>query len=762
MTTPTDTLEAPGSIELLVEELKLSPRQIAAVARLLAEGNTIPFIARYRKEVHGNLDEVQLAKIEERLTYYQELEDRRATILRSIEEQGKMTDELRAKLMACRSKTVLEDLYLPYKPKRRTRAMIAREKGLEPLALMILAQGADEPAEAATAFVSAEKGVEDVGAALAGARDIVAEQISESADVRSLVRNAMTNHGVLVSEVVGPKPSEPTKFEQYYEFQERVSAIPAHRFLAIRRGQAENILRVRLNVEADPLLARMAEMNALNPASPWAATLKQSIEDSYKRLILPSVEIDVMVELKMKADTTAVDIFAQNLRNLLLQSPLGGRVVLGIDPGFRTGCKCVVIDETGKFLETTTIYPTQGDRAMVEAAVDVSKLVTKYKPFAIAIGNGTAGRETEDFVRTLLKHREWNNIMVILVNESGASVYSASEVAREEFPDLDLTIRGAISIGRRLQDPLAELVKIDPKSIGVGQYQHDVQQTLLARKLDDVVISCVNHVGVELNTASAPLLSRVAGLNAGLAKRIVTHRDTNGPFASRKALLDVQGLGPKTFEQAAGFLRIRNARHPLDTSAVHPERYALVEKMAADLGVSLSELIGNAALVDKISVAKYTSPDVGEATLKDILAELKKPGRDPRASFEAPAFRADVRTVEDVTPGMKLEGVVTNVTAFGAFVDIGVHQDGLIHISELSDKYVSDPAEVVKTGDRLKVTVLSVDVARKRISLSAKSNPGSSAGGGGAGGAPRHAGGAGGKPKPPPRQEFRNNPFSGL
>ena len=753
MTTEIETPDAPGSIELLVDELKLSPRQISAVARLLAEGNTIPFIARYRKEVHGNLDEVQLTKIQERLTYYQELEERRETILRSIEAQGKMTDELRAKIMECRSKTVLEDLYLPFKPKRRTRAMIARERGLEPLALLLLTQGNEDPAETAAAFVNAEKEVPDIATALAGARDIVAEQVSESADVRSLVRGAMSGQGVLVSEVVEPKPAEPTKFEQYYDFQERVSAIPAHRYLAIRRGQSEGVLRVRLNVEPAPLLDRMAEMQTLNPASPWAPALRQAVEDAYKRLVLPSVEIDVMVELKMKADVTAVDVFAQNLRNLLLQSPLGGRTVLGIDPGFRTGCKCVVIDETGKFLETATIYPTQGDRAMVEAAVDVSKLVTKHKPFAIAIGNGTAGRETEDFIRKLLQHRGWKDILVVLVNESGASVYSASDVAREEFPDLDLTIRGAISIGRRLQDPLAELVKIDPKSIGVGQYQHDVQPSLLTRKLDDVVVSCVNHVGVELNTASAPLLSRVAGLNGSLAKRIVSHRDANGPFASRKSLLTVQGLGPKTFEQAAGFLRIRGAAHPLDASAVHPERYPLVEKMASDAGVTLAALVGDTALVDKIKPASYTSADVGEATLKDILAELKKPGRDPRATFEAPAFREDVREIGDVTPGMKLEGVVTNVTAFGAFVDIGVHQDGLVHVSELSDKFIRDPSEAVKTGDRLKVTVLTVDVARKRISLSAKSNPNS----------PKpQTQNARGKSTPLPRPGFNANPFGNL
>jgi uncharacterized protein len=704
----------------LVEELSITPRQIASVAKLLAEGNTIPFIARYRKEVHGNLDEVQISKIQERLSYYRELEERRATILKSIDEQGKLTEELKAKIEACGSKTTLEDLYLPYKPKRRTRAMIAREKGLEPLAELIVQQGPSDPEAAAAAFVSAEKGVEDCAAALAGARDIVAEMISENADVRGLVRQAFFADGMIVSEVVDPKPTEPTKFEQYYEFKEKIADIPSHRFLAIRRGQDEKVLRVKITCDSTASVRRILEIYKLNERSPVAGFLKQAVEDSYKRLIEPSVEIDVSVETKMKSDRAAVEIFAQNLRNLLLQAPMGEKKVIAIDPGLRTGCKCAALDATGKFMETCTIYPSQGERREVEAQVDLCKMVSKYRPHAIAIGNGTAGRETETFVRNTFKEANVKDVMVVSVNESGASVYSASEVAREEFGDLDLTIRGAISIGRRLQDPLAELVKIDPKAIGVGQYQHDVHQPLLASKLDDVVVSCVNHVGVELNTASAPLLTRVSGIGSTMAKKIVSYRNEHGAFSSRKQLSKVPGMGPKTFEQAAGFLRIRDSEQPLDASAVHPERYALVEQMAKDLGVELSDLIGHPDKLEQIKIANYVSESVGEPTLRDIIAELKKPGRDPRATFEKPAFRDDVTEIEHVKEGMTLEGVVTNVTAFGAFVDIGVHQDGLIHLSELSNRFIKDPAEVVKTGDRLKVRVLSVDKVRRRISLSAK------------------------------------------
>ena len=759
------------SLPRLVEELGITPRQIMAVARLLAEGNTMPFIARYRKEVHGDLDEVQISKIQERLAYYKELEERRSTILKSIEEQGKLTEELKQRIQACATKTTLEDLYLPFKPKRRTRAMIAREKGLEPLAEAILAQGSTPPETEAAAFVSEEKGVADVAAALAGARDIVAELISENADVRGLVRQAFMTDGTVISEVVDPKPAEPTKFEQYYDFKEKIAAIPSHRFLAIRRGKAEGVLRVRLTCDAEPSLRRMAEIYKLSERSPAAAQLREAIEDGYKRLLAPSVEIDVSVETKMKSDRAAVEIFAQNLRNLLLQAPLGEQKIIGIDPGMRSGCKCVALDATGKFLETCTIFPSQGERKEIEAKVDICKMVSKLRPYAIAIGNGTGGRETETFVRGVLKEANVKDVVVLSVNESGASVYSASEVARDEFPDLDLTIRGAISIGRRLQDPLAELVKIDPKAIGVGQYQHDVHQPLLVDKLDEVVVSCVNHVGVELNTASAPLLTRVSGIGATMAKKIVAYRNENGAFTNRKQLSKVPGLGPKTYEQAAGFLRIRGGQHPLDASAVHPERYALVEQMAADLGVALTELIGSTTLIDKIPLAKYVSDTVGMPTLRDIIAELKKPGRDPRATFEKPAFRDDVTELEHVREGMVLEGVVTNVTAFGAFVDIGVHQDGLVHLSELSDRFIRDPAEVVKTGDKLKVRVLSVDNARRRIALSAKTPA--------AAGARPQPSGASRGPRPeqnrpsggsqprqqdsrPPRNGFAVNPFSGL
>ena len=669
----TNDLTAQKVLPRLSAELGIPGGQIAAVAKLLGEGNTIPFIARYRKEVHGNLDEVQISKIQERLGYYAELEDRRATILKTIEEQGKLTDELRAKIEACMQKNALEDLYQPYKPKRRTRAMIAKEKGLEPLADKIWDhapyEGTDEE--------------------LQGARDILAERIADLADVRGLVRDAFAKKAVVTSEVVTPKPAAPTKYEQYYDFQEPIAEIPSHRFLAIRRGQKEGVLWVRLVVDKAPLVARIAEIVGAGDD----ANLHLAVEDAYKRLLAPSCEIDVNVEKKLEADRQAVEVFAENLRHLLLAAPLGEKKVLAIDPGIRTGCKVAMLDATGKFLVNTVIYPMQ---RTAEAQETLAKIVEHFHPEAVAVGNGTAGRETEAFVRDVLKLIGAKDVMVVSVSESGASVYSASETARAEFPDLDLTVRGAISIGRRLQDPLAELVKIEPKAIGVGQYQHDVHQPLLDAKLDEVVVSCVNRVGVELNTASAPLLTRVSGVGPSLAKRIVAWRDENGAFKSRRDLLKVTGLGAKAFEQCAGFLRIRGAANPLDASAVHPERYALVETMAADLGVGVGELVGNAQLADKIDVRRYITNDVGEPTLKDIVSELKKPGRDPRAVFEKPAFRDDVTTIDDVQEGMTLEGVVTNVAAFGAFVDIGVHQDGLVHVSELADRFIRDPNEVVK------------------------------------------------------------------
>ncbi len=748
----TNDLTAQKVLPRLSAELGIPGGQIAAVAKLLGEGNTIPFIARYRKEVHGNLDEVQISKIQERLGYYAELEDRRATILKTIEEQGKLTDELRAKIEACMQKNALEDLYQPYKPKRRTRAMIAKEKGLEPLADKIWDhapyEGTDEE--------------------LQGARDILAERIADLADVRGLVRDAFAKKAVVTSEVVTPKPAAPTKYEQYYDFQEPIAEIPSHRFLAIRRGQKEGVLWVRLVVDKAPLVARIAEIVGAGDD----ANLHLAVEDAYKRLLAPSCEIDVNVEKKLEADRQAVEVFAENLRHLLLAAPLGEKKVLAIDPGIRTGCKVAMLDATGKFLVNTVIYPMQ---RTAEAQETLAKIVEHFHPEAVAVGNGTAGRETEAFVRDVLKLIGAKDVMVVSVSESGASVYSASETARAEFPDLDLTVRGAISIGRRLQDPLAELVKIEPKAIGVGQYQHDVHQPLLDAKLDEVVVSCVNRVGVELNTASAPLLTRVSGVGPSLAKRIVAWRDENGAFKSRRDLLKVTGLGAKAFEQCAGFLRIRGAANPLDASAVHPERYALVETMAADLGVGVGELVGNAQLADKIDVRRYITNDVGEPTLKDIVSELKKPGRDPRAVFEKPAFRDDVTTIDDVQEGMTLEGVVTNVAAFGAFVDIGVHQDGLVHVSELADRFIRDPNEVVKVGDKIKVKVIGVDKARQRISLSARTQPRPVAGvgGGGARGGGHGGGGRGSSSSGPKRvggehggrsfsSGFCCNPFANL
>ena len=687
--------------------------QAAAVAKLLADGSTVPFIARYRKEAHGNLDEVQIGKIQDRLAYYNELSERKATILKSIEEQGKLTDELRDKIAGCWQRSALEDLYQPYKPKRRTRAQVAKEKGFEPLADSIW-NGA--------AFSGSDEDLQY-------ARDIIAERIADMAEVRGCVRTAFATKSKVKSEVASPKPTEPTKFEQYYEFEEPLATIPSHRYLAIRRGQKEGVLWVKLALDREPVIDDMMALVRKSAAgcakSDCAEQIRLAADDAYKRLLAPSCEIDVSVDKKLEADRAAVEVFAENLRHLLLASPLGEKAVLAIDPGIRTGCKVAMMDSTGKYLGKTVIFPMQKP---AEAEKAIALIVHKYKAEAIAVGNGTAGRETEAFVRATLKklheqHPEIPIPIVVSVSEAGASVYSASEIARKEFPDLDLTVRGAISIGRRLQDPLAELVKIDPKAIGVGQYQHDVQQTLLGAKLDEVVVSCVNGVGVELNTASAPLLERVSGLTPTLAKSIVEWRDENGKFTSREQLKKVKGLGPKTFEQCAGFLRIRGAKNPLDSSAVHPERYALVEKMAADAGLGIGDLVGNSIAAKKIDIRRYITNDVGEPTLKDIVAELIKPGRDPRKAFEPPKFRDDVTKIEDVKEGMKLEGVVTNVTAFGVFVDIGVHQDGLIHVSELSDNFVTDPAKVVKTGDRLSVTVIGVDLPRQRISLSAKSKP---------------------------------------
>lgn len=707
----------------LCHELQLPQKSVLAVIELLDAGNTVPFIARYRKEATGDLDEVQIRDIQERMAYLIELEQRREAILASIESQGKLTDSLKQQILACESKNALEDLYLPYKPKRRTRAMIAREKGLEPLALRILEQPlSGDPFGEASAFINPEKQVASIEEALAGACDIVAEHISENADIRQAIREEFAMNGMVVSKAVEGKEKESSKFEQYYSFYEKVATIPSHRYLAIRRGEREGILDFHIQIEslvAQELAERIA---GLNQHSPFCAQLKEAIKDSCQRLLLPSLETDVRVELKMRSDRSAVDVFAANLRNLLLSAPLGGRSVIGIDPGLRTGCKCAALDVTGKFIAHVTLYLCAGERSLSKAQQDFLNFIEVHKPEAIGIGNGTGGRETEAFVKKVLADNHLSDLIVVQVNEAGASVYSASDVAREEFPELDLTIRGAISIARRLQDPLAELVKIDPKAIGVGQYQHDVHQPMLHEKLSEVVESCVNHVGVELNTASASLLSYVAGIGPSLAAKIVGHRQKHGIFKGRQELLEVTGFGPKTFEQAAGFLRVRGSANPLDASAVHPERYSLVELIAKDLDVSLRDLIGNQQAIAKIDIRRYANASVGELTLRDILDELKKPGRDPRAQFERPCYRDDINTIEDLKPGMKLEGIVTNVTAFGAFVDIGVHQDALVHISELTNRYIKDPAEVVKAGDKIKVEVLSVDPARKRISLTAKEN----------------------------------------
>jgi uncharacterized protein len=734
--------------------------------RLLAEGATVPFIARYRKEATGGLDEVQIRAVEERRAYLIELDERRRVVVAEIDKQGKLTEALLGRIRACTSKADLEDLYLPYKPKRRTRAIIARERGLEPLADRISAQPLEgDPETEARAFVSAAKEVPDVAAALAGARDICAERIAEDADVRKLAREAYQKEGVIKVVKNEEHAGKATKFDTYASYEEALASIPSHRYLAIRRGETEGVLRASLEIDAERLLPAIRAKRRLVPKSPWAGELDKAIGDATKRLLLPAAQSDVRVDLKMAADRAAVDVFAQNLRELLLAAPFGTKMVLGIDPGQRTGCKCVVVDETGKLRGSETFYLVQGAEATERARQTLRALCRKHPLRAVAVGNGTHGRETEAFVKEVLAAEGLKEVICVPVSEAGASVYSASDVAREEFPDLDLTVRGAISIARRLQDPLAELVKIDPKSIGVGQYQHDVYQGLLAKKLEEVVESCVNLVGVELNTASAPLLARVAGIGPSLAKKIVLYRNERGAFKSRRDLADVAGVGPRTFEQAAGFLRVRGGEHPLDASAVHPERYALVERIANDLGVPVASLIGDKRVVDRIDPRRYVEGDVGLYTLNDILTELLKPGRDPRASFAPPQFRDDVRSLEDLRPGMELEGVVTNVTAFGAFVDVGVHQDGLVHVSQLADRFVKDPSDVVKVGDKLKVRVMEVDLQRKRIALSARKGATPSAQKGSATG-PRVE-----PPKKPPQgtqakaqgaEGFRNNPFEKL
>ncbi len=743
----------------IATELGVQPHQVAAAADLLTAGATVPFIARYRKEATGSLDEVSVSTVRDRLEQLAELDKRRQAVLRSLAERELLTEDLRDKLQAAATLTEVEDIYLPFRPKRRTRATIAHERGLEPLARWLLAQdgGMDSPlvatygatagpaagapaastapseptsppvalparpaatpAEllaAAAAFVDTERGVPTAEDALAGARDIIAEWVNEDAAARARLRLLFSHRGAMVSHVGRGKEEEGVKFRDYFDWQEPASTAPSHRVLAMLRGEKEGFLVLRVEPpeeEALPLL----EQQFVTGRGPASEQVRLATEDSYRRLLGPSLETEARVELKRHADEEAIRVFAANVRELLLAPPLGQKAVLAVDPGFRTGCKLAALDAQGNLLEHDTVFPHQSERLRTAAGERVIRLVSEHDLEAVAVGNGTAGRETEAFLRTLDLP---SSVVVVMVNESGASIYSASDAAREEFPDHDVTVRGAVSIGRRLQDPLAELVKIDPKSIGVGQYQHDVDQPSLRRALDDVVMSCVNSVGVEVNLASRQLLSYVSGLGPQLAANIVTHRIANGPFGSRAELRKVPRLGPKAFEQAAGFLRIHDASNPLDASAVHPESYPVVEAMAHDLGCTVPDLLHQPALRAQIDLNRYVTDTIGLPTLTDILAELARPGRDPRERFEAFSFAAGIEKLEDLEPGMRLPGIVTNVTKFGAFVDVGVHQDGLVHVSKLANRFVRDPAEVAKVGQRVEVSVLEVDLKRKRISLS--------------------------------------------
>jgi uncharacterized protein len=709
--------------------LQIPLKSLVATVELLDEGSTTPFIARYRKEATGNLDEVQIHAIEEKLLYFRELVSRKAAILASIQEQGKLTGELKGRIDQTLDRSELEDLYLPYKPKRRTKAMIAREKGLEPLADYLWNQ---EPtgtplATFAASFVDAAKGVANVEEALEGARHILAETISDNADIRKLLRRTMFEEGVIVSRKTMDAIDGQQKFKMYYDYREPVKQIPSHRMLAIRRGEAENVLYFLIELDLGRAL-NLINSKVHNRPGDWTPQLSLATEDAWKRLLNSSITSEIRMELKQRADADAIQVFRENLQNLLLAPPAGQLAVLGLDPGIRTGCKIAVVDDTGKFLGHDVIYPFQPKNDVAGAERTLKSLIGKYNVRAIAFGNGTASRETDAFVREFLKKEDLSSILCVMVNESGASIYSASEIARQEFPDLDLTVRGAISIARRLQDPLAELVKLDPKSIGVGQYQHDVDQKRLHKSLEMVIESCVNRVGVDLNTASWALLRYVAGINERTAQKIVEFRDEHGRFRSRVQLTAVAGIGPKTFEQAAGFLRIRHGDQPLDVTAVHPESYPVVEQIAQSLNVPVERIIEQPALLEKLNKSGLTA---GVYTLNDILEELRKPGRDPRDKFLAPSFQDNVKDIGDLQPGMTLEGIVTNVTKFGAFVDVGVHQDGLVHISELSDRYIKEPSDVVKVGQIVKVHVLGADAKSKRIALSMKA-PGSKAAQGGA------------------------------
>ena len=701
----------------IADLLNLNSKDVTATVRLLDEGGTVPFISRYRKEMTGSLDEVQIAQIRDEIERLRQLEQRRETILKSIESQGKLTEELREKITEAETLSKLEDLYLPYKPKRRTKATVAREKGLEPLAQFIFAQGQQDPLAEAEKYISLEKEVNSVEEALHGARDIIAENMSEDAGVRETMRELFKRTAIVKSRVIRGKEEEGEKFSDYFEWEEKLMTCPSHRMLAMRRGEKEDVLILDVTVDNEEA-QQLIERKMLTSRGAAADQIREAIADGYKRLLQPGIEAEMRLMTKHLADEKAISVFADNLRELLLASPLGQKTILALDPGFRSGCKVVALNREGKLLEETVIYPHEPQRKVTEAEMVILAFCQRHGIEAIAIGNGTASRETEQFVRNIDVLPK--SIPVIVVSEAGASVYSASDVAREEFPDKDVTVRGAVSIGRRLADPLAELVKIDAKSIGVGQYQHDVDQSLLKNKLDVVVGSCVNGVGVELNTASKELLSYVSGIGPTLAQNIVTYRNEHGAFPSRKSLLEVPRMGEKVFELCAGFLRVRNGVHPLDKSAVHPESYHIVEKMATDLQCSIDELMEQKDLRKKIILQNYVTEQVGLPTLKDIMAELEKPGRDPRKSFEAFSFDENVHEIKDLREGMRLPGIVTNVTNFGAFVDIGVHQDGLVHISQLADQFVDDPNKVVKVGQQVWVSVTEVDPKRKRIALSMK------------------------------------------
>lgn len=710
-------------IERLAQELNLEPAKIAGAVTLLDEGATVPFVARYRKEATGGMDDGQLRQLEERLGYLREMDDRRESILKSIEEQGKLTDELRKSILAAETKTKLEDLYLPYKPKRRTKGQIAIEAGLEPLANALFEDPSLSPEQQAEQYIDEDKGVADIKAALEGARYILMERFAEDADLLEKLRSEVKERGVLTVKVAADKEEEGAKFRDYFDYAEALQKVPSHRMLAVLRGRNEGVLRLTIAVgeEGEPHPCEGIVANHVGiahqgrPADDW---LKQVATWTWSVKLAYQIESDLITAKRQEAEAEAIKVFASNLKDLLLAAPAGPRTTLGLDPGFRTGVKIAVVDATGRILDHGAIFPHPPQNQWDKSMAVLAALCAKHKVDLVSIGNGTASRETDKLVADMIKQYSELKLTKIMVSEAGASVYSASEFAAKEFPDLDVTIRGAISIARRLQDPLAELVKIEPKAIGVGQYQHDVNQIQLARSLDAVVEDCVNGVGVDLNTASVPLLARVSGLTPSTAANIVDYRESNGAFKNRKQLLDVPRLGPKVFEQAAGFLRIMNGENPLDASSVHPESYPVVEAIVKDSGRDVKSLIGDLSFLRKVKVTDYVSEDTGELTIKDILAELEKPGRDPRPEFKTAEFQEGVEKISDLNPGMTLEGVVTNVTNFGAFVDIGVHQDGLVHISALSYEFVKDPRDVVKAGDIVKVKVVEVDVPRKRIGLS--------------------------------------------